>query len=142
MGAAGYPGNLAVSVTYEITADNELCISYSAQTDKATPINLTNHAYWNLSGDLNRPIYGHDIRMPSQFYLPVDNTQIPTGELTPVEGTPFDLTQGVTITADLLKSAGDWTPDGDPLPPRALLHALCCWYVRAAGWQGSITAMW
>lgn len=111
-GDEGYPGNLAVSVTYEITADNELCISYSAQTDKATPINLTNHAYWNLSGDLNRPIYGHDIRMPSQFYLPVDNTQIPTGELTPVEGTPFDLTQGVTITADLLKSAGDWTPDG------------------------------
>eukprot|EP00656_Telonema_subtile_P007232 TRINITY_DN13390_c0_g1_i3.p1 TRINITY_DN13390_c0_g1~~TRINITY_DN13390_c0_g1_i3.p1 ORF type:complete len:408 (+),score=78.76 TRINITY_DN13390_c0_g1_i3:142-1365(+) len=102
-GQEGFPGNLSVTCEYTLTGDNCLHVQYSGTTDKATPCNLTNHAYWNLSGDLKSKVYEHHIKMPSSHYLPVDDTCIPTGELKPVDGTPFDLRAGVKLSHELLK---------------------------------------
>ena len=90
-GEEGYPGNLQATVTYTLTNRNEMKIDYVAKTDKATPINLTNHCYWNLQGAKSgTKIMGHVLMLNADRYLPVDDTLIPTGELKPVEGTPFD----------------------------------------------------
>ena len=91
-GEEGYPGELLVEVAYSLNDDGQLEISYHAETHgKATPINLTNHTYWNLSGNCSRKIYDHRLELSCDRYLPVDDTQIPLGELAPVEGTAFDL---------------------------------------------------
>jgi len=87
-GEQGYPGNLAVTVTYELRDDNELRIAFHAVTDRATPVNLTNHAYFNLAGQGD--ILQHRLTIPAEAYAPVDAGLIPTGELAPVAGTPFD----------------------------------------------------
>lgn len=92
-GEEGYPGNLKVTVKYTLTDDDELEIDYNAETDKATPINLTNHSYFNLTGDVNNTILEHTVWIDADRYTPVDTTLIPTGELAPVKGTPFDFTQ-------------------------------------------------
>jgi aldose 1-epimerase len=89
-GEEGYPGTLTVKVTYEVTEDNELRIDYSATTDKTTVVNLTNHTYFNLLDAGASPILGHEIMLNADRITPVDDTLIPTGELAPVEGTPFD----------------------------------------------------
>ena len=98
-GDEGYPGTLHAKVTYTLTDANELAIDYEATTDKATPVNLTNHTYWNLAGDGKGDILGHVLTLESSAIVPVDSTLIPTGKLMPVAGTPFDFRTPTPIGA-------------------------------------------
>jgi len=96
-GEEGYPGNLIVSVKYTLTNDNELSIEYNAVTDKTTPVNLTNHSYFNLSSDPERTVLDQTLWIDADNYTPVDSTLIPTGKIASVKGTPFDFTVPVKI---------------------------------------------
>lgn len=100
-GEEGYPGNLHVMVTYTLTDDDALQIEYNAETDKATPVNLTNHSYFNLTGSTANTILNHLLMIDADNYTPVDTSLIPTGEIKPVKGTPFDFTTAKTIGRDI-----------------------------------------
>ena len=86
----GYPGNLATKVTYNLNNEDELIIKYEATTDKPTIVNLTQHSYFNLTGDFTEDVLNHELLINSDYFLPVDNTLIPTGEIRHVNKTPFD----------------------------------------------------
>ncbi|WP_394578287.1 aldose epimerase family protein [Cytobacillus firmus] len=96
-GEEGYPGTLEATVNYTLNNENELVISYEAISDIKTIINLTNHTYFNLSGDLKRDILEHEVTIKSDHFLELDETLIPTGEFIHVENTPFDFRAGKKI---------------------------------------------
>lgn len=97
----GFPGKLNVTVTYTLTSDNALEVTYEATTDKKTVVNLTQHAYFNLSGDFSENILDHVLTLNADQYVPVNDALIPTGELRNVEGTPFDFTSPKEIGKDI-----------------------------------------
>ncbi len=106
-GQDGYPGTLTATVVYTLTNDDALRIDYTATTSQATPVNLTNHTYWNLGGPSSRSILDHRLMLAADKYLPVDDTLIPTGELANVAGTPFDFTRLTSIGSRIAQVTGD-----------------------------------
>lgn len=100
-GDQGYPGNLKVTMTYELTDDNSFVVTHEATTDRRTVVNLTHHSFFNLHGAGGPPINDHELMIAADFFTPVDSTLIPTGRLMPVEGTPMDFRRPAPIGSRL-----------------------------------------
>lgn len=123
-GEEGYPGNLAAKVTYELTSADELRVDYEVTTDKATPVNLTHHSYFNFTAGA-RDILGHELMLAADRFTPVDAGLIPTGELRAVAGTPMDFTAPAAIGSRIAQVEGGYdhnyvlTSGGGALAPAA-----------------------
>jgi|SRR5690554_1895020 len=129
-GDEAYPGNLQVAVTYRLTADNGLHIDYQASSDADTIINLTHHSYFNLSGHDSGDVLRHQLQLNADFYTPVDDTAIPTGEIVSVRNTPFDFTQAKALGRDI---------QADNAMLQAALGYDQNWVLRAAEFAGELT---
>jgi aldose 1-epimerase len=130
----GFPGKLNLKVKYCMTDNNELKIEYFASTDKPTIVNLTHHSFFNLTGDLRNSINNHILEIPAEFYTPVDDELIPTGEIATVEGTPFDFRKPTRIGARVDENSNqlkrgngydhNWVLDADGLNKDIRLAAI------------------
>lgn len=100
-GKEGWPGNLSISATFSLTPDNEMEISYTATTDKATPVNLSSHTFFNLTGDTSASILGHELVINASHTTPIDSLLIPTGEIVPLDGSPLDFRIGKTVGCEI-----------------------------------------
>lgn len=107
-GEEGYPGRLDVKATYRLTNENELRIEFEATTDKETPVNLTAHSYFNLTGKPATSILDHELKLHADIYTPVTDDLIPTGDISPVEGTPFDFSEYRDIGARIDQVPGGY----------------------------------
>jgi aldose 1-epimerase len=105
-GDQGYPGNLDVALLFKLSSHNELLIDYTAISDRATPVNLTHHGYFNLAGAAVGDVLGHVLQLDADHYTPTDPTMIPTGEIVSVQGTPFDFTEARPIGERLEEVGG------------------------------------
>lgn len=104
-GQAGFPGRLDTNVCYRLTDDNRLIMEYRATTDRATHVNLTNHAYWNLAGaDTGRDVLAHVLELNADYYLPSDDAKMPTGEIRGVKGTPMDFTTAHAVGTNVART--------------------------------------
>ncbi len=112
-GEEGYPGTLKLTVIYQLTDANELNIQMTATTDKATPVNIAHHSYWNLAGHDSGNILDHELQINATDYTPTDHTLVPTGVIAPVVYTPFDFRISKTIGKDIGELSGD-PATGDP----------------------------
>lgn len=124
-GQEGWPGTLRVQMRYELTPENGFKVTYKAVTDCPTLCNLTHHSFFNLTGDASKPITGHELQIAAEAYLPVDGQLIPTGEISPVEGTPFDFRKGKVIGRDIDAAGGydhNWCISGEGLRKVATLY--------------------
>jgi aldose 1-epimerase len=111
-GDSGFPGRLRAAVTYGLTKSNEIIASYQAKADERTPVNLTNHAYFNLAGEGTGSILDHELTLSSSSFLEVDEGLIPTGNILPVEGTPYDFRSPKPIGKDLNAAIQAGAPGG------------------------------
>ncbi len=100
-GEEGYPGTLEAEVTYRLTVDGRLHVTYSAVTDVATHVNLTNHSYFNLAGHSSGDVLAQELELDCDGFLPVDDSLIPTGEMASVDGTPMDFRHSKPIGRDI-----------------------------------------
>lgn len=107
-GEEGYPGNLNVQVVYTLTPDNGLMIAYTATTDKATPVNLTSHCYFNLSAGADSTILNHQLQIAADKFTPVNDVLIPTGQITDVKGGPMDFTTAKAVGRDIAQVKGGY----------------------------------
>jgi aldose 1-epimerase len=111
-GDGGYPGRLKAAVSYGLTKSNELIANYEATVDALCPVNFTNHAYFNIAGESSGNVLAQELSLNSSFYLEVDKTLIPTGELIPVEGGPFDFRNPKPIGRDMEAAIKAGAPGG------------------------------
>lgn len=127
-GEFGFPGDRTVEMSYTLTSDNELAIRYDASTDAPTPINMTNHTFFNLGGEGNGDVLGYTLRVAASHYTPVDGNTLPTGEIASVENTPYDFRTPRAI-GDAIDEAGGYDnnfaidgADGATVRTAAVVH--------------------
>jgi len=134
-GEEGYPGNLNIEVVYTLTSTNELMIKYSATTDKATPINLTNHSYFNLSAGKDSTVLGHELIIKADAYTEVDDLLIPTGKLTSVSGGPMDFNSSKLIGKEIAAVKGGYDHNWALKREGTQLEKVASLYLASSGRQ-------
>ena len=132
-GEEGYPGNLSVDVMYSLSDDNSLKIEYTAVTDKATPVNLTNHSYFNLSAGADSTILDHELMLKAEKYTPVNKTLIPTGNIDDVKGTPMDFTTSKKVGRDIAQVPGGYDHNWVFQKPENRFDLVASLYHQASG---------
>ena len=132
-GEEGYPGNFTADVMYSLSDDNGLKIGYTAVTDKATPVNLTNHSYFNLSAGADSTILDHELMLKAEKYTPVNKTLIPTGNIDDVKGTPMDFTTSKKVGRDIAQVPGGYDHNWVFQKPENRFDLVASLYHQASG---------